>query len=100
MGTWLQALWKARAHMRTESEVRTAIDVIDIRMLEEEQRLSVVQYAIMVGMVAALSWAKGSENGFAVQALLDGEPIIYDNCTEQSLEALRLAMRSSDASRN
>jgi len=52
--------------MRTESEVKVAIDVIDIRMLEEEQRLSVVQYAIMVGMVAALSWARGSENGFAV----------------------------------
>jgi hypothetical protein len=86
--------------MRSEDEIKIAADVISCRMLEEEQRLSVVQYAIMVGMVAALSWVKCSENGFAVQALLDGEPIIYDDCTEQTLEALRQAIRSSDASRN
>jgi hypothetical protein len=78
--------------MKSIEQVRAALGVLECRIVEEEDGLSTAQYAILCGMLAALAWMAGQEEGRYLQALLDGDPIM-PGVTDQEAEAIRKVAR-------
>jgi hypothetical protein len=85
--------------MKTEDLVRLAFGVLDCRMAEEGDNLTMLQYATLCGMMVTLAWVQNMLEGKYLQVLLDGLPFAQD-ITEQEAEAFRVIMKNYAASRN
>lgn len=76
--------------MRTGNSVDVAINKLAETLLRKD--LSVAQGHLLMGMVVALSWVKGT-GGSTLQDLIDGRPLETEDPIEDKGEMLDLLKR-------